>query len=621
MVAGPRRPGGRRRLAGVVCTLATVAVAVVTPAPDPAGAEASGGYWLAGTDGGVFAFGRAGFLGSTGDIALNQPVVGIAATPTGRGYWLAATDGGVFAFGDAGFFGSLGGTALRRPVVAMAATPTGRGYWLAAADGGIFSFGDAGFFGSLGGEKLRRPIVDFAVTPTGGGYWLAAADGGVFAFGDAAFHGSAAGVDLALRVHAVAPTPTGKGYWLAAGDGGVFAFGDAGFHGSATGRARKRVLDMAPSGTGGGYYVTTSSGEVLAYGDARSYGDTDDIKLNHRIAGMAALAGNGPPVAVGDVVSVDEDGTVTVDVLANDRDPNGDVLTLMSATAPRHGTTTVVADRVVYRPGPDFFGPDSFVYTVADDRGATATGRVEVSVAPVDDRPEAVEDQLTLLEDSATSVPVLANDRGLGDGVADVEIVEEPDHGEATVGSGFALGYVPSADFHGSDSFRYRVVDADGDRDEATVHLTVLPVNDVPVAVDDGPFTTRGGEDITIDVLDNDDHGDGQPQIRLVDLGADAPTEAGTIDTPAGEFERHDGRIRYTPAAGFAGTAEVRYVVVDEDGRGDVSNPATVLIEVEQAERRAPEEEAPPGASTGFIPPVPAVVPRRWRRCPEPGSW
>ena len=68
-----------------------------------------------------------------------------------------AADGGIFAFGDAPFYGSMGGAALNQPVVGMAATPTGEGYWLVAADGGIFAFGDAAFYGSMGGQHLSQP--------------------------------------------------------------------------------------------------------------------------------------------------------------------------------------------------------------------------------------------------------------------------------------------------------------------------------------------------------------------------------------------------------------------------------------------------------------------------------
>jgi hypothetical protein len=73
------------------------------------------------TDGGIFSFGDAVFQGSTGDIALNQPIVGMAATPSGNGYWFVASDGGIFTYGDAGFHGSTGDIALNQPIVGMAA--------------------------------------------------------------------------------------------------------------------------------------------------------------------------------------------------------------------------------------------------------------------------------------------------------------------------------------------------------------------------------------------------------------------------------------------------------------------------------------------------------------------
>ena len=130
------------------------------------------------------AAGAAPFLGSTGALRLAAPVVGMAASPSGRGYWLAASDGGVFAFGDARFAGSTGALRLNRPVVGMAATAGGRGYWLVASDGGVFAFGDAVFAGSTGGLTLARPVVGMAAgaPDAGGGYWLVASDGGIFAF-------------------------------------------------------------------------------------------------------------------------------------------------------------------------------------------------------------------------------------------------------------------------------------------------------------------------------------------------------------------------------------------------------------------------------------------------------
>ena len=58
-------------------------------------------------------------------MTLNRPIVGMASTPDGEGYWLVASDGGIFAFGDAGFYGSTGGMPLNRPIVGMATDPDG----------------------------------------------------------------------------------------------------------------------------------------------------------------------------------------------------------------------------------------------------------------------------------------------------------------------------------------------------------------------------------------------------------------------------------------------------------------------------------------------------------------
>ncbi|MHB8490599.1 MAG: hypothetical protein ACYDA6_00070 [Solirubrobacteraceae bacterium] len=124
-------------------------------------------------------------------VALAAPVTAIAS-PNRDGYWLVGSDGGVFAYGAAPFYGSLGGRQLSAPIVGAAATPTGHGYWLVGRDGGIFAFGDAGYYGSTGNIRLNQPAVAIAPTADGAGYWITAADGGVFAYGDAAFRGSPA---------------------------------------------------------------------------------------------------------------------------------------------------------------------------------------------------------------------------------------------------------------------------------------------------------------------------------------------------------------------------------------------------------------------------------------------
>ncbi|MDP9442720.1 MAG: hypothetical protein M3P34_11210, partial [Actinomycetota bacterium] len=308
VVVGPERVLSTRMLRRRLCALlALVLVPVVSIGGGggaPAGAYPLGeGYWLAASDGGIFAFGDAQFFGSTGAIRLNKPIVGMAPTPFLEGYWLVASDGGIFSFGSAGFFGSTGAMRLNQPIAGMAPHPTGLGYWLVATDGGIFSFGDAGFQGSTGSIRLNRPIVGMASTPSGNGYWLVATDGGIFAFGDAQFYGSTGAIRLNRPIVGMASTPSGNGYWLVATDGGIFSFGDAEFYGSAGDiRLNAPIVGMAATRDGRGYQLVATDGGIFNYGTSRFFGSTGGIRLNQPILGMGVRPvsgdGGGPLVKV-----------------------------------------------------------------------------------------------------------------------------------------------------------------------------------------------------------------------------------------------------------------------------------------------------------------------------------
>jgi CSLREA domain-containing protein len=251
--------------------------------------ELGEGLWDVASDGGVFSLGSAAYYGSMGGKPLNDPVVGVAATPDAKGYWEVASDGGLFSFGDAAFFGSMGGKPLNKPVVGMTATATGGGYWEVASDGGIFAFGNAPFYGSMGGRSLNEPIVGMAATPTGGGYWEVASDGGIFAFGNATFFGSMGGKALNAPIVGISPTVTGGGYWEVASDGGIFAFGNAGYLGSMGGKSLNApIVSIATSPDSNGYWEVASDGGMFNFGDARFLGSLAGISLNAPIVGSAA---------------------------------------------------------------------------------------------------------------------------------------------------------------------------------------------------------------------------------------------------------------------------------------------------------------------------------------------
>jgi len=232
----------------------------------------STGFWVVKSDGAVFEFGEAQHHGDASTFDLNQPIVGMAATPTGLGYWLVAADGGIFSFGDADFYGSTGDLVLNEPIVGMTALPDGSGYWFVASDGGVFAFGDAPFLGSMGAARVNKSVVDMATTASGGGYWLIATDGGVFSFGDAEFHGSTGAIVLAADITAFAVTRGGGGYWFVAADGGVFTFGDAEFAGSRGNRTnRAPVIGIAATPSDRGYWLLLENGTSYPFGDAPDY--------------------------------------------------------------------------------------------------------------------------------------------------------------------------------------------------------------------------------------------------------------------------------------------------------------------------------------------------------------
>jgi len=283
-------PGGSSLVATTPAGTGTVDVTVTTPGGTSATTAADRytyqGYWMVGSDGGVFAFGDAGFVGSLPGLGVHvNNVVGVVATKTSKGYWMVGSDGGVFAFGDAGFVGSLPGLHVHvSDVVGVVPTSTGKGYWMVGSDGGVFAFGDAGFVGSLPGIGVHvSDIVGVVPTSTGKGYWMVGKDGGVFAFGDAGFVGSLPGLHVHVSdVVGVVPTSTGKGYWMVGSDGGVFAFGDAGFVGSLPGDGVhvSNVVAVVPTKDSKGYWMVGSDGGAFAFGDAGFVGSLPGLGVH-----------------------------------------------------------------------------------------------------------------------------------------------------------------------------------------------------------------------------------------------------------------------------------------------------------------------------------------------------
>ena len=207
----------------------------------------------------------------------------------------------------------------------------------------------------------------------------------------------------------------------------------------------------------------------------QQFGDAIRQKTQTIIAGP-----NDPPLAVDDSATTQQNTPVTLRVLDNDSDPNGDPLTVTDVTSPANGTATINPDNTItYTPNTGFVGTDSFTYTISDGRGGTDTARVTVTVVTqLNQPPVAGDDRVTTSVGTPVTIAVLQNDSDPdNDPLQVVRIVNAPLHGTAEVRTDGTIRYSPDPGFLGVDSFTYEVCDNGTPPlcDTATVTVEITP--------------------------------------------------------------------------------------------------------------------------------------------------
>ncbi|MDW2003640.1 tandem-95 repeat protein, partial [Vibrio sp. 2304] len=275
---------------------------------------------------------------------------------------------------------------------------------------------------------------------------------------------------------------------------------------------------------------------------------------------------NDAPVAKDDAATTQEDTAVTIDVLPNDTDIDGDTLSIQSASVPEaQGKVEIVDGKLVFTPAENFHGDAQITYTVTDG-ALTDQATVNVTVNAVNDTPvveSSIADQ-TLAEDFTPYIIDLNtafSDVDNADGELTFSVSGNSNIQVAIV-NGIAT-FTPTADWNGSEALTFTATDPSGESVSQTVNFTVAPVADIvadkATVVEDTPTIIK--------VLGNDTF---EGNDKVVSLDTNNGPANGTVSV------NPDGSVTYTPTDNFHGTDSFTYIVTS----GGVSESTTVNVDV-----------------------------------------
>ncbi|HAV1426813.1 TPA: tandem-95 repeat protein, partial [Vibrio parahaemolyticus] len=275
---------------------------------------------------------------------------------------------------------------------------------------------------------------------------------------------------------------------------------------------------------------------------------------------------NDAPVAKDDIATTQEDTAVTIDVLSNDTDVDGDKLSIQSATVPEaQGKVEIVDGKLVFTPAENFNGHAEITYTVTDG-ALTDQATVKVTVNAVNDTP-VVESNIA---DQALAEDFTPYTIDLNTAFSDVDNVDGELTFSVSGNSNIQVAIVngiatitPTADWNGSETLTFTATDPSGESVSQTVDFTVAPVVDIEAdstnVVEDTPTI--------INVLGNDTF---EGKDKVVSLDAENGPKNGTVTV------NNDGTVTYTPDDNYVGKDTFTYVVTS----GGVSESTTVTVNV-----------------------------------------
>ena len=343
-------------------------------------------------------------------------------------------------------------------------------------------------------------------------------------------------------------------------------------------------------------YTVTDNGTTNGAPDAKSSVGTVNVTVSEV---------NDPPAAVSDAQSTAEDIplvfaalTLTANDSAGPANESSQTLTVtaVASSSVHGGTVTLSGPDITYTPPPNYFGPDSFSYTVTDNGTTSGTpdpqsaaATVNVMVTEVNDAPAAASDAQSTPENTPLTLAAsaLTTNDSAGPSNESTQLLtvtavsSTSAHGGTVVLSAGQITYTPPASYNGNDTFTYTVTDdgtTNGSPDPksatGTVTVTVGEANDVPVAnedsrtaVEDTPLAFAAST-----LTENDSPGPPNESGQTLMVTAVSATSA-----QGGTVVLSGGNITYTPPANYAGADSFTYTVTDDGMTGGSPDPQTAI--------------------------------------------
>ena len=292
---------------------------------------------------------------------------------------------------------------------------------------------------------------------------------------------------------------------------------------------------------------------------------------------------NDAPIANADSATMAEDAApILINVLANDSDVDGDSLTI-SATSADIGSVSVAGNQIQYTPAPNANGLATVVYTAIDSNGGASTATLSITITPVNDEPIANADTATMDEDAAPLlIDVLVNDTDADSDSLSITAASV-DSGSVSVVDN-KLQYTPAANTNGIVVVSYTVNDGNNATDTGSLSITITPINDAPVASNQG-----------FNISENATDGDTIGTVSASDIENQNLSYTLLSGAPIFEINNDSGLLTVKGESPFDFETTPQYILslaITDDGTPNETTTIDIIIDVtDDAEPLVPVED------------------------------